>query len=331
MNSQMKKRMAVVYPLLAGLLLLSCALSLRYGSSGMGLKEAISALLGQEGYQTQTLIMYVIRVPRTLGALLAGIGLSVSGVLLQTVTGNDLAAPNIIGVNAGAGFAVIMILYFLPMSYELLPFAAFAGAFATTMVIVAASSRTGRDKTSIILAGIAFTAVLNAAISLLSMLDTDVLSSYNAFSIGGLSGVKTEALAVPAVLIVISLICSLMLSRQLGLLALGDSMAVSLGVNVRRLRLVALLLASPSAAAVVSFAGLLGFVGLVVPHIARRITTGVRSVLITSALCGAILVVLADLVGRIIAAPSELPVGIVMSMIGAPFFFVLLLKRRGGR
>lgn len=163
------------------------------------------------------------------------------------------------------------------------------------------------------------------------MLDTDVLSSYNAFSIGGLSGVKTEALAVPAVLIGMSLIISLMLSRQLGLLALGDSMAVSLGVNVRRLRLAALLLASASAAAVVSFAGLLGFVGLVVPHIARRITTGVRSVLITSALCGGILVVLADLVGRIIAAPSELPVGIVMAMIGAPFFFVLLLRQRGGR
>ena len=102
MSSQIKKRMAVVYPLLVGLLVLSCALSLRYGSSGMGLKEAVCALLGREGYQTQTLIMYVIRVPRTLGALLAGVGLSVSGVLLQMVTGNDLAAPNIIGVNAGA-------------------------------------------------------------------------------------------------------------------------------------------------------------------------------------------------------------------------------------
>ena len=275
------------------------------------------------------IILTYLRIPRSAAALVAGVGLSVSGVLLQSVTGNALASPNIIGVNAGAGFCCILLLNFFPQFWAALPLAAFAGAFATTLLIVTVARRISASPGTVILAGIAFTTLLNAGISFLSLLDSDVLSSYNAFSIGGLSGVKMEQLYLPAVIVAVCLAVCLALSRQIHLLCLGDTLAGSIGVRTGVIRMVCLICASASAAAVVSFAGLLGFVGLVVPHISRRLC-GNRTgpLLVTSSLVGAILVILADLLGRVILAPTEIPVGILMAFIGAPFFFILLVRRR---
>lgn len=275
------------------------------------------------------IILTYLRIPRAAAALVAGVGLSVSGVLLQSVTGNALASPNIIGVNAGAGFCCILLLNFFPQFWAALPLAAFAGAFATTLLIVTVARRISASPGTVILAGIAFTTLLNAGISFLSLLDSDVLSSYNAFSIGGLSGVKMEQLYLPAVIVAVCLAVCLALSRQIHLLCLGDTLAGSIGVRTGVIRMVCLICASASAAAVVSFAGLLGFVGLVVPHISRRLC-GNRTgpLLVTSSLVGAILVILADLLGRVILAPTEIPVGILMAFIGAPFFFILLVRRR---
>ncbi|MFA6948388.1 MAG: iron ABC transporter permease [Eubacteriales bacterium] len=321
----------VRYTVMLALLILICAASLRFGSSAMSTGEFIGALLRTDSYKTQSLILYSIRLPRMAGALVAGIGLSVSGVLLQSVTANELAAPNIIGVNSGAGFAVILTLFLFPAAFAAIPLAAFVGAFTATLIIVAAANRISASKTAIVLAGIALTAMLNACISFITLLDTDTLASYNYFSIGGLAGVRVTELYIPAAITLCCLALSLVIARRINLLALGDAMACSLGVNVRRLRLICLVLASASAAAVVSYAGLLGFVGLVVPHIARRISGGsVREVLCTSAICGGILVVAADLAGRVLFAPSEVPVGIIMAFIGAPFFFFLLFRRNGG-
>lgn len=312
-------------------LMLFCALLLGVvlGSTKLSLAELWRGLFWKEEVHTASIILYYLRLPRVFAALLAGVGLSVSGVLLQSVTGNALAAPNIIGVNSGAGFCCILLLTFLPQVSAALPFAAALGAFGTTLLIVSVAAKLNAFRGTVILCGIAFTSVLNAGISLLSLLDSDVLTAYNAFSVGGLSGVKFEQLWLPAVIIFTCLILSLVLSRRIHLLCLGDSLAASLGVRVRALRLVCLLCASASAAAVVSFAGLLGFVGLVVPHIARRLA-GQRTshVLITSAFVGATLVILADLLGRVLLAPTEIPVGVIMALIGAPFFFILLLQRR---
>ena len=314
---------------MALLLLCVVLLALRLGSSYLTWDAFLHGLLQSPGYETQTIILYSIRFPRVMAGLLAGVGLSVSGVLLQSVTDNALASPNIIGVNAGAGFLVILFLCFFPAATFALPFAAFVGAFLTTLLIVAIANRIGSSKTSVILAGIAFTAVLNAGISFISLLDTDVLAAYNYFSIGGLSGVRLESLYIPAGIILLSLVTVLALSRRILLLCLGDSMAVSLGVRVKALRMVCLICASAAASAVVSFAGLLGFVGLVVPHIARKLVgTNTKRLLIASSLIGSIVVITGDLLGRILFAPSELPVGIMMAVVGAPFFFVLLLQKR---
>jgi iron complex transport system permease protein len=187
----------------------------------------------------------------------------------------------------------------------------------------------GNTGVSLVLSGVALTAILNAAISLITLLDTDVISPYNYFSIGGLSGVYLDELPLPAALILLALVGAMLLSRGLEVLRLGDETAASLGVRVRTLRTLALLLGSASAAAAVSFAGLLGFVGLIVPHTARAIVgTRICRALPATALLGASLVLLSDLVGRTLLAPSEIPVGILMALIGAPFFLFLLLGRK---
>jgi iron complex transport system permease protein len=170
---------------------------------------------------------------------------------------------------------------------------------------------------------------LNAAISFLSLLDEGVLAQYNHFTVGSLKGVRMAELAIPAVIIGLGFCTSLVLSGRLRVLCLGDAAASALGVRVKRLRMTALVLAAASAAAVVSFAGLLGFVGLMVPHIARALVgPRPRKLLITSALAGGVLVVLADLLGRVLAAPSELPVGILLSLVGGPYFLILLVRRK---
>lgn len=304
-------------------------LGLRYGSAVMSISEFWGGFFRLEGYETSSLILYSVRLPRVFAGVLAGIGLSVSGVLLQSITDNGLAGPNIIGVNAGAGFAVVLLLSFFPMAaVQILPFGAFLGAFLATIVIMALAGGIGSSKSTLILAGVAMTALLNAGISFMTLLDADVLTSYNAFSVGGLQGITLSELAVPLMIISLSFIIGMGFSRRIEVLCLGDCAATALGIGVKVLRAICMVCASASAAAVVSFAGLLGFVGLIVPHMARKLVGGKTSFLLpVSAVLGAMLVVLGDLLGRVLAAPSEIPVGIMMAFVGAPFFMVLLFKR----
>lgn len=317
------------YIILILLLFTACIAGIAFGSVKIEPEMFIKGLLLNEEAQSQSIIIYHLRIPRVIAGLIAGIGLSVSGVLLQSVTNNDLAGPNIIGVNAGAGFFCILLLSFFPTMIKFLPFAAFIGAFLTTLLILIIVKKVNSAKGTVILAGIAVTTLLNAGISFLSLLDSDVLTSYNSFSIGGLRGVEFGELIIPSVIIAVCLIVSLIFSRQTYLLCLGDSVASSLGVKTKTVRFIGLICASASAAAVVSFAGLLGFVGLVVPHISRRICGNEpKKLLITSSFVGAVTVITADLLGRILFAPTEIPVGVLMAVIGAPFFLFLLITRR---
>ena len=309
-------------------LLGAAALALLSGGARLTAGEALRGLFAG-GETTAAVIMRYIRLPRVLAALLAGVGLSVSGVLLQGVTDNGLASPNIIGVNSGAGLMTILVLCFFPRAVYALPFAAFLGAFGATLLIIWTANRMDAGRTSIILAGMALTTILNAGISFISLLDTDVVAVYNYFSVGGLSGVTLKQLAVPGILITVSLAVSLLLSSRIAVLCLGDGLASSLGIRVRLLRVICLICASALAASVVSFAGLLGFVGLIVPHIAKKLMGGnIRQVMAASALTGAAIVTLADMLGRTLFAPTEIPVGIVMALIGAPFFLILLVRRK---
>ncbi len=313
---------------LAAAVLAAALLGLALGSAPLTLGEVLEGLFGRER-TTPHLILWAVRLPRVAAALLAGAGLAVSGVLLQAATNNPLAGPNVIGVNAGAGFAMILGMCLFPLSYQLLPAAAFVGAFACTALIVAVSAKAGGSKVTIVLAGVAVSTLLNAGISLLKLVYPDMTETYTHFSVGDVDGVTFPQLAVPAAIIAGCLLAAMVLGPRLDLLCLGDALAASLGVRVKPLRAAALLLASASAAAAVSFSGLLGFVGLMVPHIARRLVgTDLRRLLPAATLLGAALVTVSDLIGRVVFAPSQVPAGIITSLVGVPFFFVLLLQRR---
>jgi len=312
------------------LTVLTAWLGLRQGSADLSLSQVIDGLLRRDLASAQTKILWVVRLPHVAACLLAGCGLSLSGLLLQTATNNPLAGPNIIGVNAGAGFAAVLGMCLVPMAYRLQPLFAFAGAFLCTLVIVYVAGKAGGSRVTIVLAGVCVSALLSAGTSLLRLLYPDLSVSYTYFSIGGVSGVTFSALAVPAIIIALVMAVTAVLAGRLDLLCLGDSLARSLGVRAKTLRLLALMLASAAAAAAVCFSGLLGFVGLMVPHMARKLTGSgsVRKLLPVCALLGGTLVCAADLLGRVLFAPSEIPAGIITAILGAPFFFALLLQRR---
>ncbi len=326
----MRRHPLLLFPVLFALLVFAAFLGMAYGSAQLSWQQIWGAFQA-DSTDTARLILFQLRLPGVLGALLAGMGLSVAGLLLQTTTGNDLCSPNVIGVNAGAGLAVMIFLCLFPMAHKLLPMAAFVGAFGATLLVLTLSFSLGgrTSKATVVLAGVAVGTLFNAGISFLSQLYPEVLSSYSAFSVGGFSGLYLEDLEIPAVVILLGIVLAQCLSPKLNLLCLGDEMAFSLGVRVKSLRLVSLILASALCAATVSFAGLLGFVGLIVPHMARRLAGENIPVLVgICALLGAILVILSDLLGRTLFTPAELPAGILMAIIGAPFFLFLLFKKR---
>ncbi len=310
------------------ILLFYSLLSLRFGSAELTNAEFFGGIFGKESFETARIIILELRLPRVLAAIVSGAGLSLSGVILQSIMGNELASPNIIGVNAGAGFFMVLMLFFVPEAIYMRPLAAFVGAFITTLLILSAASKGHFSKATVILCGVAITALLNAGISFMTYINPDVLMDYNFFSVGGVSGAEMKELILPTIIVALSGTAALILSKQVDTLCLGDSLANSLGVNVKLLRVICLAIAGLSAASAVSFAGLLGFVGLVIPHIARKITDGsVGEMLKVSVPLGGTLVVVADLVGRTLFAPSEIPVGVVMAFVGAPFLLYVVLRR----
>jgi len=302
---------------------------LAWGSVRIPLSRIPGALFGGTGSIAN--IVRVLRLPRAIGSLLSGIALSASGLLLQSATDNDLCAPNVIGVNSGAGFAVMLTLCFLPKQFALLPFAAFGGAFLTTLLVLGIATSVGshQGKSTIILSGIAVSALMNAGISFLSQLYPDILGSYSYFSVGGFQNVYMSNLPIPAGIIFLGLAAAALLTPKLNLLCLGDDLATALGVRVTRVRILSLILASALCAASVTYAGLLGFVGLLVPHMARKLAGhDMRVLLPVTCTMGAILVMLADLAGRTFFAPAEISAGTLLAVLGAPFFLFLLYQRR---
>lgn len=317
---------------LAALTALSAGASLCLGAVSLPLRDTLRALLGGgEGTLASQIVLYA-RLPRVCGSLLAGGALAASGVVIQSVLMNPLAAPNIIGVNSGAGLATALCCAAAPTALELVPIAAFLGALAGVLLVLLLAERTGAARITVVLAGLAVSSIFGAGIDGVVTLVPDALNGYTDFRIGGLRGLSMARVAPAAVMIALALAAALTLSHELDLLALGRETAQSLGLPARRLQLILLALAAALAGAAISFAGLLGFVGLIVPHIARRLVgEESRFLLPASALGGAALLTACDVLARLLFAPYELPVGIVLSFVGGPFFIWLLLRQRGGR
>jgi iron complex transport system permease protein len=310
----------------------SAFLSIMLGTVALKPADVLYAIFHGSSNDLTSLLVHNVRMPRTAGAVLTGMGLAVAGTILQSVMNNSLASPNTIGVNSGAGFAVMVGMLIFNGSNAYSPIFAFAGALITTLIIYALASIGDSSRTTIILAGITVSSFLSAGINTIKLLDTDITINITTFMIGTLSGITYKAIAMPAIGIIGGVLVSFLFAKHMNVLSLGDDIARSLGLNVPLTRFVLLTIASLLAGCVVSYAGLLSFVGLIVPHIARRLYgNDARLLLPCSAILGAIFVTLCDLIGRMIAAPYELPAGIIMSFIGGPFFLYLLLKKKGGR
>jgi iron complex transport system permease protein len=274
-------------------------------------------------------IVMFVRLPRTAAAMLSGGALAVSGAIIQAVLNNALAGPNIIGVNAGAGLFALLCMVLFPTLPGLLPAAAFCGALLAALVVYAIAVKTGASRVTIVLTGVAVGSILSAGISAVTILYPDAVIGASSFMVGGLGHVTIGGIRFAAGYIGAGLLLALLLGYEMNLLTLGEDTALSLGMRVGVYRFVLIMTAAMLAGAAVSFAGLLGFVGLIVPHGVRILAGGDHRFLIPCcALCGAAFVTACDLLARLVFSPYELPVGIVMSFLGGPFFIWLLFKQR---
>ena len=319
------------------LLLAAMAASLAIGAVPLSLRDVLQALMGQAEDARQAAVIWQLRLPRTLMAGLVGAGLALAGAMTQGLFRNPIADPSLIGVSAGAAVVTAALIVFgailLPPGW--LPYAMPLGAFAGSLAVIAIVSRIAmvEARTSVallLLAGIAINALAMAGTGLLVYLSDDRqmrdITFWTLGSVGGATWVKVWALA-PC--IILPLICAPWFARALDALNLGEREAAHLGFRVERVKRLACFAFALAVGGAVSVSGIIGFVGLVVPHLVR-LTFGARHCVLLpfSAIGGATLLILADVVARTIVAPAELPIGLITAFIGGPFFLALLLRRR---
>lgn len=321
------RRLILLFVMFIALAVSGALISIMLGSVKISLPEILTALAG-EGAGTHGQILMNIRLPRTLVAALVGIDLALSGAILQAIMKNPLSDPHIIGISSGAGLMGIIVMLLFPEHSALITPAAFLGAMGAAMLIYILAWKNGIQPIRIILAGVAVSAFLGAGISALMILYSDRVHSALMWMVGGLSARSWPHVAMLWPYTLVGGILALLSARQLNILQLGDEMAKSLGLRVELTRLLLTAVAALLAASAVSVVGLLGFVGLIVPHMARLIVGSDHRVLLpASAILGAAVLMYSDTVARVAFAPVELPVGILMAALGAPFFLFLLRRQ----
>jgi iron complex transport system permease protein len=321
-----------VWPLFVLALLLSILIGAAAGHDWMSPADLLRALAGDTDLRSRLLIDW--RLPRVLAAAFVGALLGLGGTVFQGVFRNPLAEPYLLGSAGGAALgATVALLVPLaaPQSF-VLPVLAFAGAWGATMLVIGISRVAGAvDAAGMLLAGVAVAAVLGALRSFLMLALSDETVSLQIVLSWVLGGVQTPTwpiLGLLAAILVVCLVLTLLLAGRLDVLGLGETMAISFGLNVNRFIAVAVLAGSVVVAAAVAFGGLVAFVGLASPHIARWLVGPLhRPLLPASALVGAIVVTLADAIARAALPPAEIPLGLVTAVAGGPFFILLLARR----
>ena len=320
-----------LYAVAATMLILSAVLGVLLGATRLNLSDALSAMLCGDTESTDLRILLYVRLPRILAGLVAGMALAVSGAVIQGVLMNRLASPSIIGVNSGAGLAVTVCSAFGLLGGWRVSLAAFLGAFLSVMLVSIGAKKWGASGGTVILMGVALNAILGAISDAVTAFIPEVSMMRNDFRIGNFSAVTYRGVIPAAVLTVAAVLILVTLAGELDVLTLGDDNARALGLRTARARVILLLLSALLAGAAVSICGLLSFVGLLVPHTVRRLgISESKHLLPLCALFGAGFVTLCDTLARTVLAPYELPVGIIMAFLGAPFFIVILVKGRGG-
>ncbi|MEU4606722.1 iron ABC transporter permease [Kribbella sp. NPDC023972] len=314
------------------LLVLVTLLSIAVGSKQIPLSTVFDALRHYNDADTDHVIIRSLRVPRTVIGLLVGAALGLSGALMQGVTRNPLADPGILGVNGGAALFVVAGIYWFGLaSLTAYVWLAFAGAAAASVAVYLLGSlgREGATPVKLALAGAAMTAMLGSLTTALLIGDVDTFDQFRFWAVGSLAGRGSDIAAQVAPFILVGIVLALISGRVLNALSLGDEVAKSLGQRVGLARLFVAVVVVLLCGAATAAAGPIGFIGLTIPHVARLVTgPDYRWILPYSMLLAPILLLGSDVLGRVVAQPGELQVGIVTAVIGAPFFIALVRRRK---
>ncbi len=296
------------------------------GTMKISVQQVLSAIGGSRK-SVEGMVIWNIRLPRMILGGLVGMNLALAGAILQGVMKNPLADPSIIGISSGAGLFGIFILVILPQYQRFVPIAAFFGAMLAAVIIYSLAWKGGIEPTRIILAGVAVSALFSAGISATLVFFSDRVHGALTFMNGSLSARSWPEVYTVLPYSIVGIAVTLLLSEKMNILVLGDDVARGLGLNVEATRLGFTALAALLAASAVSAVGLLGFVGLIVPHSVRLISGNDHKFLFpSSSLMGAALVMFSDTFARTVFSPTEIPVGIIMAILGVPFFLYLLRK-----
>ncbi|WP_417581266.1 iron chelate uptake ABC transporter family permease subunit [Pelagibacterium sp.] len=322
---------------LAGLLIclavlvLAVLASIAIGARDIALPTVLDALFAYDDSNDHAIVQS-LRVPRTVLGLLIGMALGMSGALIQALTRNPLADPGILGVNAGASFFVLIAVGYLGMtSLQSYIWFAFLGAIVTTVMVyvVGSSGRNGATPVTLTLAGVAIGAILGGVSTALTLLNPTAFDRMRFWSAGALSGGTYETVTTIAPFIVFGLVLAAIVARPLNAVALGDDLAKSLGANITRVRTIVVIAVTLLAGGATAAAGPIGFVGLMVPHVARWIVgPDQRWIMAYTLVLAPVLLLVSDIIGRIVMRPGEIQVAIVTAFLGAPVLILLARRRK---
>ncbi|PFN21925.1 FecCD family ABC transporter permease [Bacillus cereus] len=307
----------------------SIFLAVAFGAKDIHLQTVWEAVFDYNPKLTQHQIIYELRLPRVIGAAVVGAAFAVAGAVMQGVTRNPLADAGVLGINAGAMFVVTLSFAFFPhMPYSYLMIVSFIGAVLSTLLIFIIGSATsgGLTPMRLTIAGAVMAALLHSLSSGIAIY-YDLSQDLAFWFAGGVAGVKWEHLKFLVPIILITIVCATVLGRSISLISMGDDVATNLGVKTNRTRILGMIIVVILAGVSVSAVGSIGFVGLVIPHIARKLVgVNYRLIIPMSALLGAMLLVLADLGARTVNPPKELAIGIMVALVGVPFFLYIARK-----
>ncbi|OLL76858.1 ABC-type Fe3+-siderophore transport system, permease component [Pseudonocardia sp. Ae168_Ps1] len=329
-SSSLYRRRALGLATILTALMAAVILSLAHGANPLGYDQVWSALWGRDGSQA-SIIVWTERWPRTLLGIAVGAALGVAGALIQALTRNPLAEPGILGVNAGAGFAVTLGagVFGLAGISQYVWFAFLGAAVTTVVVFVIGSAGSGTaSPVTLVLAGVALGAVLNGFSTFLTLIDPDTFRSFRNWGLGSLARTTMEDTLLVAPFLLVGLIGALALAGPLNSIALGDDLAASLGTRVGRTRVLGIGVVTLLAGGATALTGGIAFLGLMVPHVVRWcVGPDQRWIIAYSALAAPVLVLVADVLGRVLVRPSEIEVGVVAAVIGAPVLIALVRRR----
>ena len=311
-----------------GLMVMAAIVAIGLGSVTVAVPEILQVLFKTAESAVNDTIILNIRLPRVMLALVIGANIAVSGAILQAVMGNPLADPGLTGVTGGAAVCVLAIMLAMPEYTQYIPIAAFVGGMlAATAVYSLAWRRSGMSPITIILAGVAVNALCGGIVGYLSIMYSDRLPSAVQWMNGSLAAKGNSALAMVLPYSIVGWVLSIFAIRKANVIRMGDQVAMNLGENVNRIRILLSILAVFLAAVSVAAIGMIGFVGLIVPHMARFLVgSNYKFLLPMSMALGALVLLLADTGGRTLFAPMDIPAGILMAVIGGPYFLYLMRR-----